>query len=278
MSKGLCHRFASVVLVSAMLIGGCVNNANMPQGEAPDIPPASTFVIDFEPFAEDGSSGKVGVTQQMVPGSHWTWAAGNLAFWNAALTVTLIVPVGAFLESFNHDPTFVDGGWEWRYSVLVGGVSYSARLRAEVSAGGVDWDMFISQAGGFSDVNWFSGFSNLAGTEGTWTLNRDPNEVQPFIFIEWHRDADGANSDIRYTNITEGTAQNGSYIAAAFIDGAELDAAYSVFNVETDNLVDIEWNRETIVGRVMDEGHFGDADWRCWDEALQNVECAGDEE
>jgi len=277
MSRGLFHRLASMVLAGALLTAGCANNANMAPGEAPDIPPASTFVIDLEPFAEDSSGGKAQVAQQMLPGSHWTWEAGNLAFWNAALTVTLIVPVGAFLESFNHDPMFVDGGWEWRYSVLVGGVNYTARLRAEVSSTGVDWDMFISQADGFTNVNWFSGFSNLAGTEGTWTLNRDPNQIEPFIFIEWHRDADGTSSDIRYTNITEGAAQNGSYIFAAFTEGAELDAEYSVYNVETDNLVDIAWNRETVAGRVMDEGHFGDADWRCWDEALQNVACEGAE-
>jgi len=277
MSKGLFHRLASMVLVGALLTAGCANNANMPPGAAPDIPPASTFVIDLEPFAEDSSSGKTQIAQQMLPGSHWTWAAGNLAFWNAALTVTLIVPVGTFLESFNHDPMFVDGGWEWCYSVLVGGVNYTARLRAEVSWMGVYWDMFLSRAGGFTNVNWFSGFSNLAGTEGTWTLNRDPNEVQPFILIEWNRNTDGTSSDIRYTNITEGAAQNGSYIFAAFTESAELDADYSVYNVETDNLVDIAWNRETVAGRVMDEGHFGDADWRCWDDGLQNVECEGEE-
>ncbi len=45
-----------------------------------------------------------------------------------------------------------------------------------------------TKEGEFTDVNWYSGVSDLSGTTGIWQLNRDPQNVTPFLDIAWSRD------------------------------------------------------------------------------------------
>jgi hypothetical protein len=51
------------------------------------------------------------------------------------------------------------------------------------------------------------------------------------------------------------------------------DAFYDIYGAEEDRLLETEWNRDAQAGRVRDEVFFGDADWRCWDETLQDIDC-----
>jgi hypothetical protein len=279
----LAQRFVVGLLIASLvtLTPGCANmppanggdGAGNADGVAPEIPPDSTFLMDFGDFSDNTAGFKSGTVQQMFPGSNWRWAAGNVAIWNILVSVTLAVPVAAFIESFNHDPVFEGNGrWLWSYDVQAVGANYSAQLSANVSADGVTWEMLISREGDFTDIQWFTGMSDLDGMSGTWTLNRDPEVVEPFVLIEWNRDAAGAG-DIRYTNIAEGDAGNGSSIYASNMEGAEWDATYEIFNLELENETLIEWNRATKAGRVQDQAQFGDADWHCWSEALQNSDC-----
>ena len=262
---------------------GCMNMPGDGDGndQPPNVPAASTMVIDFGGFAEadvdqDDSSGKQQTSAQMIPGGNWLFAAANVAIWNSILTITLVVPVAAFAESFNHEPTFQGGGaWTWSYDVEVAGVTYTAALTGTLTADGVDWSMLVSQEGGFTDVEWFTGQSNFDATEGTWTLNRDPNNPRTFIQIDWTRDQTPGFSDIRFTNIEDGSQDNGSFIYATETDGAALDITYSIFNVRQDNTTDIEWSRDNLEGRVRDLNQFGDDAFRCWDQDLQNVDCDG---
>jgi len=265
------------LIATLPLGGGCATNTP-PAGEAPEIPPVSTFVIDFGDFS-GGGTGKSRdgsfdpTTAQAIPGSHWGFAALNVAVWNTIITVTLAIPVAAFVESFNHEPVQqADGSWMWSYEVTVAGVVYTAVLTARTSGPNVAWEMLLSKEGEYADFEWFTGLSNLVGTEGTWQLNLNPNDPTPLVGIEWHRSLTDETADIQYTNIVPDGPENGGYIFYAIVDGA-FDAAYDIFNKGADNLTSIEWNRTTRDGRVMDEANFGDADWHCWDGNLQNADC-----
>ncbi len=275
----------SCLLLTAMLPGvtGC-NSTIQPapdEEQAPDIPPASTFVMDFSDFGSaaapkitvEGATWADPATQQVGRGSNWAFAALNVGVWNVILTVTMAVPVAAFVESFNHIPVRqADGTWVWSYDVTVGGVLHSAELHALAVGGDIEWRMFLSKDGFYTDFEWFSGVSNLVGTEGTWTLNRDPDDPTPFVGIEWNRDPTNETADIRYSNIVPDGPENGGYIFHSITDDS-FDASYEIFNKGQDNVTTIEWSRTSKEGRVTDAVHFGDTDWHCWDAGLLNITC-----
>ena len=275
-----CLRIAfltSCVLLAGVLLGSGCASSNPSADKAPEIPPVSTFVIDFGDFTDGASSKSIGsidpTTAQSIPGSNWSFAALNVAVWNTVISVTLAIPVAAFVESFNHEPVqHADGSWTWSYDVNVAGVVHSAALTARTSGGNVVWQMLLSKEGEYTDFEWFTGVSNLVGTVGTWTLHLNPGNPTPFIQIAWQRSLTDDVAEIQYTNIVPDGPQNGGYIGFAVTEDA-FDASYDIYNAGADNLTSIEWSRTTRAGRVMDENNFGDTAWRCWDEELQNADC-----
>jgi hypothetical protein len=268
--------------ISWILVGGMLTfpaGCNTVMQAPPDIPPASTFVIDLGDFAGgDDSEKRVGehvdpTTLQVLPGTLWGRAALKVGVWNVVLTVGLVVPVAAFLESFNHVPEQQeDGTWVWPYDVNVLGIVHHAELHALAAGGDIQWNMFVTKDGFYEDFNWFSGVSNLIRTSGTWTLNHSPEDPTPFVGIEWNRNLQEDTGDIRYTNVVPNGPEIGGYIAHA-IQSEPFDAVYDIFNKGQDNITNIEWNRATKDGRIKDPVGYGDEDWHCWDMSLQNADC-----
>lgn len=261
---------------------GCMNPAPGNGGgggggneEAPKIPPSSTFVIDFSDFGQAEDNGDQLVrTTGVLPSENWTFAAGSVLFWNVALTVTLVVPVAAFLESFNNEPTLnAQGIWSWEYDFMVNGVGHSAELQGQINGGEVSWNMFISKDGEYTDFNWFSGASSILGTEGTWSLNRNPADPTPFIDIAYNRNEAANTGDIRYTNVTPDSPDNGGFIFFGTSNDDPFDAMYQIFRAAENEMTDIEWNRENKDGRVKNEAQFGDDAYRCWDENYADIVC-----
>ncbi|KPK28948.1 MAG: hypothetical protein AMJ61_00140 [Desulfobacterales bacterium SG8_35_2] len=268
-----------LVMLSFLLMNGiilnCSNNSTEPEQNAPEIPPQSTFLMDFSAFPDNASplprlNIPFGNTQSH---ENWGWSVFNVLVWNTALTVTLAIPVAAFVHSFNDEPEFRDGSWVWAYTFSVGGIQHSAELRATTVSEGVNWEMFISKQGVYQNFLWFNGFSNLPLTEGTWTLNKNPNEPVPFMGIEWHRNAQQNTADIKYTNIVQGGAENGGYIFYGSTAGGPYDRFYDIFNKGLDNHTDIEWDHTSKEGRVMDQHHFQDSEWHCWNNLLEDITC-----
>ncbi len=267
---------ASMLIVGLLFNGaGCMDQA--PGGgdeEAPKIPPNGSFVIDFSDFEQADEGDPVVRTTGILPFENWTYAAGSVLFWNTVITVTLAVPVASFVESFNHEPTLSPQGiWSWEYDFMVNGANYSAELQGQINGGSVSWNMFITKAGDYTDFNWFSGTSNILGTEGTWSLNRTPNDPVPFIDITYNLNEAAGTGDIRYTNATPDSADNGGYIFFAISNDEPYDAMYQIFLAAEDEMTDIEWNRETKAGQVKNEVRFGDTEFHCWDENLADIEC-----
>ncbi|HRX86500.1 MAG TPA: hypothetical protein P5572_15870 [Phycisphaerae bacterium] len=267
---------AGLINTALLNTAGC-NSAAPPADTPPDVPPQSTMLMDFS--ALPGTDAKATArVQQPFPGTTALYAGGNLVVWNTIITVTLAVPVAAFVASFNTDPVQLDDGrWQWSYSFMAAGDEFTAKLQADVSNNGVDWFMLVSRSGAYTDFEWFTGHSNLAGTTGAWTLNyppgNDPENPRQFIFIEWSRDANGDTAQIKYTNVTENAPENGGYIEYGITDNTTYDAFYTIASAGDDHTIAIEFNTDTIAGRVRDEIHFNDADWHCWDTDFQNTEC-----
>jgi hypothetical protein len=233
--------------------------------------------MDFNDFSNEIDSSKrtdFDPSAAQLGFENWGWSALNVGIWNTIITVGLAVPVAAYLESFNHEPELQsDGTFIWSYSFDVAGVQHSAELHGRVEGNDVHWDMFISREGDYDNFNWYSGVSTLTHTEGSWTLNKDPQNPVPFIDIEWHSDPEAGAADITYTNVEPNAAGNGGYIAYAVNEAQTYESSYTVFNAGADNLTEIEWSPHTKAGRVRDAAHFGDSEWNCWDENRQNVDC-----
>ena len=106
------------------------------------------------------------------------------------------------------------------------------------------WRMLLSKQGFYTDFEWFTGLSNLPATEGTWTLNQDPNNPNPFLLIEWNRNIQDNTADIDYTNIKPASAANGSYIHYGITNEVQYNAFYDIFSQSQNNHTDIEWHRD----------------------------------
>ncbi len=237
------------------------------QNQPPAMPPLATMAMDFDDFTQTALAKAEGK-------GNWLWAVGNVAFWNAALTVTMAVPVAAFAESFNHPPVLKsDGSWVWTYTYNLGALQYTAKLVAKPGLNGIKWNMYISMLGVFDEFHWFTGTSDYAATNGYWLLNLRPLDPMPFMQIDWTRDAKTQALDLTYTNVIPDGDENGSYIHQALNQAAPFTGTFEIFRVSVDNLVEIKWNRESLDGRIKDAKHFGDAEWHCWDSSFNDTEC-----
>ena len=262
----------------------------------PEIPPASTFIIDFNDFLSPKlSSSSLGGTERSLQHiaftpqisdlfadnlytpdeqKNWGFAALNVGFWNTVLFVGLVVPVAAFIESFDHSPEQQpDYTWIWSYDVPVDDQLYNAELHGKFIDNGIRWEMYISKEGEYSNFQWYYGESNLPATEGFWILKKNPSDPTELLRIDWHRDITDGSNDIEYTNIVPGGPENGGYIFYEATTESPYDRSYEIYNKGKDNTTNIEWNSSTMEGRVKDSRHFGNSDWHCWDFDHQDIEC-----
>lgn len=255
------------LIVLTIAFSSCKKKNDQP---APDLPPQESFVMDMT--FKDGDTTKVfGLKDIQGTYRNWWHSAVNVVVWNTVLTFHMIVPVAAYLESFNHEAVYDvnDETWTWSYNFYAAGALHTAELVAAENGQNIHWEMFISKSGAFSDVLWFYGDSKMDGTEGTWTIKKDALNPVEYIGIEWHRTSD-VIGDIKYTNVESGASGYGDYI----MYGLTSDYYNAFYDIEfNDNLTKINFNQTTEEGRVSDFNKFGDNAWHCWDSTLMDVSC-----
>jgi hypothetical protein len=271
--------FVLVLVIAAILMQSCQKEDAFDPFEgqaAPELPAEETFVMSMTPFLElDNFKNPGTVDDRSI--DNWGHAAANVVVWNTLLTVHLTIPTLSFYESFRHQPEYQGQGvWRWKYEVSDQTGTYRAELFGKLLVNDeVQWDMYISKVGGFSQVHWYSGVVANDHSYANWTLNFNANNPTPFISIDYERDNGNGVASIRYTNIISGTAGNGGYIeyrVGNVVPGV-FDRAYDVYNAEEDNLLEINWDSLNKNGRVKDAKKFQDDDWHCWDVSIQDVNC-----
>ena len=266
--------FLAVLVLAILMLAGCQQNSADPnQDPAPDLPPESSFVMDFSFF--DTTTALPVPPGKILTKQNWGRSALVVGIWNVILTVNMAVPVASFVGAFGNDPQLQDDGtWLWTYQVNSIGGTYTANLSGRTASDGVHWEMRLSKSGpnGFSNFLWYEGEHNLVGTQGQWRLNRSPQEPNPYLQIDWHRSSDGATGDIRYLNVVPGSAENGSYIYGER-NGDFYNQVYNLYGAATGNLTEIQWSSTTLEGRTRDAAYFGDGDWHCWDGTFEDAIC-----
>ncbi len=264
--------FTAYFLVFVIILTSCSDSGvGDPPGPAPEIPPVSTFEMDLNQLPKD-DGGRIGGRTNAK--SNWAHAAIGIGVWNVILGVATVVPVAAFKASINQTPEFIgDNTWQWTFNFEAAGIQHSAKLQGQLVSDGINWKMLLSKQGEFTDYEWYTGHANAERTEGTWTLNFGPNENKPFIRIDWNRNVNNTVASIKYTSIDPDAPGQGGYIHYGINEDSPYNTFYDLFDKENDNLVDIEWSRDTKQGRVRNPIHFGDNEFHCWAEDLEDIAC-----
>ena len=273
--------FTSALLIFIFALGGCGpqgNDGSASGNNAPQLPPEASLVMVAEGItsptvAAASVSGFSTSAVTLLSTSNHNFAAFNVIAWNTIIKIGLVVPVAAFLHSFQSQPIRQpDGSWVWSYAVTVVGQLYSAQLQGQIVNDEVHWDMYITKEGEYSHFNWFSGVSKRDNSEGYWIMNKEPNDPVNLLRVDWHQDFSTDTADIKYTNIEPDSVENGGYIFYGTSTDLTYNAYYDIYNKGADSLIEIEWHRTHKDGRVRNLQHFGNEDWHYWDENFQDTD------
>lgn len=265
--KNLLINFLIIGFVLSLGLVSCKKENNEP---SPQLPPESSFVMDFTGFSnpDDTLTSRDFGTYQ-----NWGHSYANVVVWSTIIKVGLAVPVAAFAESFKHDAVYHpdDNNWTWSYNFMAGGVVHEAELTGFIVSDTVNWEMRITKDGAFSSFLWYTGKNSFDRSGGYWILNEKPANPNPMLRIDWTYSGSGIG-DIKYTNVVPGGPENGGYI---FYGTAadDMNRFYDIYNKGQDNLLEIEWSHENHNGRVKDPKKFGDSVWHCWNTMLQDDVC-----
>ncbi len=230
-----------------------------PVDERPELPPVESLVMDFSGFSQQpGGQKSTAATYE-----NFLHAYFSVLFWNAATTVTFALPVAAYGYAHQQDPVYLgDHTWEWSFEFPWGDQQYRAILTG-IRLGNEEFSMEMVIAPVISPeagVRWFDGVVRYDHTQATWNLYREGSVK--VIQADWNKDFVTEAADLTYTYVEEGHEQQGSYIMLEYSPEEFYDAAYSISLA--DRITMIEWNTETIEGRVMDPVRFQDSEWHCW--------------
>lgn len=258
------------LLLSLMVIlVSCNPDDENNQDPKPVMPPEYSMTPNFDDFQAEEN-------QRNQTIENWFYSSVNVSVYSTLLTGSLAIPVSAFTATISEDP-FYDteaGVWTWESSFSANSNDFSIRLTADVVNGGVDWRGFISSSSNnVEDFVWFEGQSNVNGNSGNWTLFESPQNPSAWISTEWTRNEDQTVGTATFTIEKEGESL-GSYIAYGRDENSDYNRSVEISNTQSGDFIEIDWNSELKFGRVKSENQFGDTDFHCWDQDLQDVSCS----
>ncbi len=267
--KSINHFAILAIIVLLALAGFSCTEKDNPD-TMPELPPVEALMIDFGEFIENPATAGGLKSMETYQGAIYSYA--TVTIWSGLVTTAMIVPVAAYLESFNHTPVYLgENSWQWSYS-WSGAETYEARLVTKrISNDEFTAKMYITLVGSYEDFKWFEGTVRYDRTHAEWTMYESPLNNVAWLGIEWNKDWELGVSDITYTVIKTGHQEYGSYITYGIVDDETYDAYYTISLSQ--NTTEIKWNRTTKAGRVKDLVAFGDSDWHCWNELYQDTDC-----
>lgn len=255
--KNRLYHLVCLIMIGSALFYSCEKEK---KATAPNLPPASAFVLNTDEFSATKSTQMIG---------NFGTALIAVSYWNTVLYGALAVPVAAYIEAFNHEAVRLDNTtWKWSYEVEGIEGTYTADLIAEVVEDSVELEMHISKAGGFQDFVWFTGKCDIVRTGGYWTVYTNPESNVPWLAISWNHDWAAETFDVSYTNVLEGHDYQDSFIQYGITDDPVFNAYYEIYDSLNDRDYLIEVNTTTHSGRITYDGTP-----HCWDNNLQDVDC-----
>lgn len=242
---------------------------------APSIPPISLVTIPTQTFEFAGSNNTISTRNDK---SNWVHAGVNVLVWNTVVFANTAIPITAFSHAFDYEAEYIgDLTWEWTYDYQSppdhGSTKYEVSLTGQYISNNdeVAWTMTVTEKGTSNSFVWYEGIVSRTNTTGMFTINKDPQNPQPYMSIEFSKKVASNDVTIRFSNVLANDPGQGDYIEWRTENANELDRIYHVFT--KDNLLEIEANDANRNGRVKDPAHFEDSDWHCWNTAKVNIDC-----
>ncbi|MEQ8470843.1 MAG: hypothetical protein RIC35_06635 [Marinoscillum sp.] len=265
-------KFLSLVIGVSMLFVSCSEDSEN-AGNPPELPPKASLSANLGTFPQNGD-GRVDETQTKT---NFAFSAINVGFWQTAIGVVIFIPAKAFEAAFNQDFQYLSDEKRWKseYTVNVNNQAVTAQLFAKNNGETVSWEMYLSAEGQYEDFLWFTGESRVDNSGGDWVLYGGPSEPREVLRIDWDREGDNFIHS-KYVLVDTESAKSGSFVEYGLSTEADFSHYYEIFVVDTqgdDYDAHILYNETSTEGRVKSEAHFGDADWRCWDENQDDIDC-----
>ncbi len=245
------------LLVLVVALGVFATSCKKDNPAAPSLPPSSSMSMDNSAFGGGSNKTEGGITFGLV-----SLAVG---FYNAIIVVNLAVPVASFKEAMKHEAVYDVNAkeWVWSYNVLVNSITYTAKLHASESGDNINWKMLVSQQGGFTDFEWYTGVSKKDGTSGSWSLNKAADNKVAYLTIDWSKDDKAGTNQSKFTYVEPNQTGTGNYILLKTTTDIEFDGHYDVYDNAKKELTQIMWNKSDKHGKVIDKDGLG----HCWDTA-----------
>lgn len=263
--------FSTIALAGMLLFfTSCSKDKDEVEKKAPVVPPVTTFAPDFDQMGTPSDT--VG-SRATAFFDNWGFAYVIVAGWHTLINLSMVVPVAAFKESFNHEAIYdpSSGKWNWSYNVTANNATYLAHLSGKQVNDSVEWEMRITESGAYNNFLWFSGVSATDQSGGYWLLYENPTSPNVLLQIDWYRTSNEV-AGITYTNIKPGDVKQGAYVSYKTNTEA-LNRHFEAYNHEASNTTYVQWHSANMNGRVKDKAHFGDNNWHCWDTNLINTIC-----
>lgn len=259
--KNKTNQFIAFALIVSMIaLGGCKKDK---EESAPTLPPMSSLAIDLSIFTGDDLK----KSTMIDTCSYFHIVSGAVGYWNLTLAISLAIPVAAYAEALEQDAVRLDNNtWVWSYSIDNG---YSADLVADVVGDSVEVGMYITKAGVYDSLLWYSGKFDILRTGGEWTINNLPDHpATAWLKIQWNANYENETANIRYTVVDPANEYHGSYIEYGKTASTHYDLYYNLYNSQEDKEYGVGYNSETHVGFV-----YYDAMQFCWNVNHANCDC-----
>ena len=252
-------------------------NDNPDNLAAPQIPPLemltlpTTEVEGLESNAADHES-------RFDTYENWGHAVLSLIGWNTIVVINLAVPTAAVGQAFNQNAQYIGNNtfeWSYVYSAPqnLGGKSYNISLTAEyINTTEIEWKLVGSEVGGFTNFLWYSAVIANDHSYANFTLNRNPQNPEPYIGISYIRDFASEDVSLRFTNLSSNGQGNGDFIEYRVSPKSTYNRAFDV-KTGVDNILNVEWDAPSNEGRVKHPDFFGDRAWHCWDTGVADIDC-----
>lgn len=241
--------------------------------DPPVLPPIESMLMDFSDFEQGTAKSATALKSNTY--YNWGYSAFTVGIWNLVATGYSIIPVKAYLVALDQDAEYLgDQQWEWSYEFQLEGISYKATLlAARLNNEAFSAEMRIGLAAmPKQGVKWFDGVIRYDHTHASWTIYEEG--LTQLLGIEWNKDFESGMADLTYTALEVGSPEEGSYIMWMTSPGEALDASFDISTAES--MVQIQWNTESLEGRVKSPAHFEDELWHCWnsrDMGLADMDC-----
>jgi len=199
----------------------------------------------------------------------------TVAYWSATATLISALPVAAYTQALAQTPEYLgDNTWGWSMDFSLNKQNYVATLTGmRINNEEFSLEMIIALAE-FPSLGtlWFDGVVRYDHTSADWTIYKEGRLA--VLEIVWEKDFETEEADLTYTYTEPDQVETGSYIMWSNKPGEVYDAAYTISKSE--GMTNIEWNLNTIEGRLKAPVYFGEDNWHCWDSyanGLADIAC-----